>query len=417
MSAARTEPLARQALAFVLAGGRGSRLMELTDRRAKPAVYFGGKSPHHRFRAVERAEFRHPPHRGRHPVQGAQPDPPSAARLELLPPRAQRELRHPAGEPARLGDQWYVGTADAVYQNIDIIESYGAELHRRAGRRPRLQDGLRADAAAARRAAAPTSRSAASRCRAWRRPASASCMSTRTDRIIAFLEKPTDPPPHAGQAGHGARQHGHLRLRHEVPVRPAAARRRRSELEPRFRQGHHSLPRQERQGGRASLRRAPACAPSDEAEAYWRDVGTVDAYWEANIDLTDVVPGARSLRPRLADLDLCARSRRRPSSSTTRTAGAAGGRARWSRAAASSPAPRLRRSLLFTGVHVHSYARLENAVMLPYVDVGRGARLRKVVIDRGVEHSRGPRRRRGSRARRQALPPHRAAASASSPSR
>ena len=44
MSAARPEPLARQALAFVLAGGRGSRLLELTDRRAKPAVYFGGKS-------------------------------------------------------------------------------------------------------------------------------------------------------------------------------------------------------------------------------------------------------------------------------------------------------------------------------------------------------------------------------------
>ena len=44
MSAAGNEPLARQALAFVLAGGRGSRLLELTDRRAKPAVYFGGKS-------------------------------------------------------------------------------------------------------------------------------------------------------------------------------------------------------------------------------------------------------------------------------------------------------------------------------------------------------------------------------------
>ena len=52
---------------------------------------------------------------------------------------------------------------------------------------------------------------------------------------------------------------------------------------------------QERQGRGAPLRPAPACAPTAEAEAYWRDVGTVDAYWEANIDLTDVVPGARPL--------------------------------------------------------------------------------------------------------------------------
>ena len=114
-------------MAYVLAGGRGSRLMELTDRRAKPAVYFGGKIAHHRFRAVQCAELRHPPHRRGHAVQGAQPDPPPAARLELLPRRAQRELRHPARQQRVSETEWYAGTADAVYQNIDIIESYGPE--------------------------------------------------------------------------------------------------------------------------------------------------------------------------------------------------------------------------------------------------------------------------------------------------
>jgi glucose-1-phosphate adenylyltransferase len=44
----------------------------------------------------------------------------------------------------------------------------------------------------------------------------------------------------------------------------------------------------------------------------------------------------------------------------------------------------MRRSLLFTGVHVHSYARVDHAVILPYVDIGRGARLSRVVVDRGV---------------------------------
>ena len=99
----RGSPLARHAMAYVLAGGRGSRLMELTDKRAKPAVYLRRQVAHHRLRAVECAELRHPPHRRRHAVQGAQPDPPPAARLELLPPRAQRELRHPAGQPAHVG--------------------------------------------------------------------------------------------------------------------------------------------------------------------------------------------------------------------------------------------------------------------------------------------------------------------------
>ena len=95
---------ARHALAFVLAGGRGSRLHG-ADRPARQAGgLFRRQVAHHRFRAVERAQLRHPPHRGRDPVQGAQPDPSPAARLELLPPRAQRELRHPARQPARLGD-------------------------------------------------------------------------------------------------------------------------------------------------------------------------------------------------------------------------------------------------------------------------------------------------------------------------
>ena len=121
----RSSPISRTAMAYVLAGGRGSRLKELTDRRAKPAVYFGGKSRIIDFalsnalnsgiRRIGVADA----------VQGAQPDPPPAARLELPAARAQRELRHPAGQPARLGDQWYAGTADAVYQNIDIIEDYG----------------------------------------------------------------------------------------------------------------------------------------------------------------------------------------------------------------------------------------------------------------------------------------------------
>ncbi len=70
MRAVANEPLSRHALAFVLAGGRGSRLLELTDRRAKPAVYFGGKSRIIDFALSNALNFRHSPYRGRHPIQG-----------------------------------------------------------------------------------------------------------------------------------------------------------------------------------------------------------------------------------------------------------------------------------------------------------------------------------------------------------
>ncbi len=59
----KVSPLARDAMAYVLAGGRGSRLMEMTDKRAKPAVTLRVQVPHHRLRAVECLELGHPPHR------------------------------------------------------------------------------------------------------------------------------------------------------------------------------------------------------------------------------------------------------------------------------------------------------------------------------------------------------------------
>ena len=124
-----------------------------------------------------------------------------------------------------------------------------------------------------------------------------------SDRIIAFVEKPKDPPGMPGKPDMALASMGIYVFATQVPDRAAAPRRRRPGLQPRLRQGHHPLHRQERQGGGAPLL-ALLRALEPEAAAYWRDVGTVDAYWEANIDLTDIVPDARPLRPGLADLDL-----------------------------------------------------------------------------------------------------------------
>ena len=143
----KSGPLARTTMAYVLAGGRGSRLMELTDRRAKPAVYFGCKSRIIDFalsnalnsgiRRIGVATQYKAHSLIRHLQRGW-----NFFRVERnesfdILPASQRVSE----------TEWYAGTADAVYQNIDIIESYGPDHIIILGRRPRLQDGLRADAA------------------------------------------------------------------------------------------------------------------------------------------------------------------------------------------------------------------------------------------------------------------------------
>jgi glucose-1-phosphate adenylyltransferase len=120
-----------------------------------------------------------------------------------------------------------------------------------------------------------------------------------------------------------------------------------------------------------------------EAAPYWRDVGTVDAYWHANVDLTDIVP----------DLDLYDRAwpiwthaEVTPPAKFVHDIEGRRGEAISSLVSGGCivSGARVRRSLLSTGTHLHSYAALDGAVVLPNVDVGRGARLTNLVVDRGV---------------------------------
>ena len=121
-------PFARHAMAYVLAGGRGSRLLELTDRRAKPAVYFGGKSRIIDFalsnalnsgiRRIAVATQYKAHSLIRHLARGWNFFRPERNESFDVLPASQRVSE----------TMWYLGTADAVYQNIDIIESYGPQF-------------------------------------------------------------------------------------------------------------------------------------------------------------------------------------------------------------------------------------------------------------------------------------------------
>ena len=190
----------------------------------------------------------------------------------------------------RIAVDWYRGTADAVYQNLDILRrhepdyvlilagdhvykmDYGKMLAEHVWRAARHVDRLR--------------RGAGRRCpRAW-----AWCRSTPPGASSGSRRNRRSPRRMPGRPGHGAREHGHLRVQCGVSLRGAApAMRSDRRLEPRFRQRHHPAA-----GGEGAAvyahRFSDSCVNMVEGVPYWRDVGTIDAYWEANIELTKVVP-------------------------------------------------------------------------------------------------------------------------------
>ncbi len=203
------------------------------------------------------------------------------------------------------------------------------------------------------------------------------------DRITEFFEKPADPPGIPGQPDMALAVDGHLRVRDPLPVRGAAPRRRGPPFQARFRRATSSRTSSATGSAVAHRFERPACVPAPNSHPYWRDVGTIDAYWQANIDLTEIVPEL-DLYDR--DWPIWTHAEVTPPAKFVHDIDGRRGEAVSSLVSGGCivSGARTRRSLLFTGAHLHSHAVLEGAVVLPEVDVGRGARLTNVVVDRGV---------------------------------
>ena len=190
----------------------------------------------------------------------------------------------------------------------------------------------------------------------------------------------------AGDAGPSrqiALQHGHLCVRGEVSLRAVATRRGRTR-DPTHDFGKDIVPYIVTHGRAVAHHFSRSCVRSaNEQEAYWRDVGTVDAYWAANIDLTDFTPHL-DLYDR--DWPIWTYGEITPPAKFVHDQVGRRGQALSSLVSGGCiiSGATLRRTLLFTWVRVNSYASVENAVILPYVDIGRSARLTNVVVDRGV---------------------------------
>ncbi|WP_375257073.1 glucose-1-phosphate adenylyltransferase [Citreimonas sp.] len=374
--------LARDSMAFVLAGGRGSRLKELTDRRAKPAVYFGGKSRIIDFalsnalnsgiRKMSVATQYKAHSLIRHCQRGWNFF--RAERNEYLDilPASQRVDEH----------QWYLGTADAVTQNIDIVDSYDVKyVLILAGDHIYKMDYGKMIAQHAESGADVT----VGCLTVPRMEATAFGVMAvdNRDTITSFLEKPADPPgtpddPSVALASMGIYVFNWNLLR-DLLIRDAED----SNSSHDF--GKDIIPQIVSKGTAKAHRFEDSCVRhTPDAPAYWRDVGTVDAFWKANIDLTDFDP----------ELDLWDKewpiwtySEVAPPAKFIHDEANRRGTAVSSLVSGGCiiSGTEIRQSLLFTQVHTNSYASLEQAVVLPYARIARHARLKKVVIDRGVD--------------------------------
>ena len=373
--------LTNRSMAFVLAGGRGSRLKELTDRRAKPAVYFGGKAriidfalsnalnsgirkmaiatqykAHSLIRHCQRGWNFFRPERNEY--------------LDILP-ASQRVDEN----------MWYLGTADAVTQNIDIVDSYDVDyvlilagdhvykMDYEVMLRHHVESGADVTVGCL---TVPREEATAFGVMAV----------DADDRITDFLEKPADPPgtpddPTVALASMGIYVFDWKFLR-DLLIKDAADPNSRHDF------GGDLIPDIVKNGKAVAHRFERSCVKvSPDAPAYWRDVGTIDAFWKANIDLTDFTP----------DLDLWDRhwpiwtySEIMPPAKFVHDEESRRGTAVSSLVSGGCiiSGTEVRNSLLFTGVHSNSYSVLDHAVVLPYVTIERSARLTNVVIDRGV---------------------------------
>jgi len=368
--------LTSETLAIVLAGGRGSRLRALTDWRAKPAVPFGGK-----FRIIDfplsnciNAGIRH-----------------ISVVTQYKSHSLQRHLQRGWGflsgqfgefievlsAQQRTGEGWYAGTADAIYQNLDIMRHYNPEyVLVLAGDHIYKMDYGKMVAAHVANGADIT----------------VGCIPVPLDeakafgvmsvndegRIVEFAEKPGNPKPMPGDDEKSLASMG-------IYVFTAEYLRKRLMQDAKDETSSHDfgkdiIPSAIENANVFSFRFMNA---NTGAPGYWRDVGTIDAYWEANVDLANINPelnlydknwpiwtNQEQLPPAKFAFD--DEDRRGMAVDTMLSGGCL------------ITGSTVRHSVLFSNVRIHSFAEVEDSVVLPDVEIRRGCRIKRCVIDKGA---------------------------------
>ncbi|WP_137718558.1 glucose-1-phosphate adenylyltransferase [Methylobacillus flagellatus] len=371
--------LTKNTVALILAGGRGSRLKNMTDWRAKPAVPFGGK-----FRIID------------FPLSNCMNS--GVRRIGVvtqykshsLMQHIQRGWGFLRGEfnefvellPAqqRIQEEWYKGTADAVFQNLDILRNIGAEyVLILAGDHIYKMDYGQMLAAHVRNKADMT----------------VACINVpledakgfgvigvdENDRVVEFAEKPVNPKPLPDNPEQAFASMGiyvfNASFLYEQLIRDADDPRSNHDF------GQDIIPYMIRKYRVYAHRFTDSCVGATDGNYYWRDVGTVDAYWEANMELTKVVPELNlydktwpiwTYQEQLPPAKFVFNNPERCGRATDSVV--SGG--------CIISGSSVTDSVLFSDVRVNSYSSIESSVILPNVDVGRYVTLKRVVVDKGA---------------------------------
>ena len=370
--------LPRRAMALVLAGGRGSRLKDLTDRRAKPAVHFGGK-----FRIIDFA-LSNCVNSGIRRI-GVVTQYKSHSLLRHIQ-RGWSFLRNEFNEfidllPAqqRMDDEsWYLGTADAVYQNLDILRShnpqyilvlagdhiykmdYGAMLADHVEKQADLTIGCievsLKDATAFGVMGIDENR-----------------------RVKAFIEKPSEPPVMPGRTDTALASMGiyifNAGFLFEQLLKDADTKGSSHDF------GKDIIPAVI---DKYIVNAYPFLDLQSGQQSYWRDVGTIDAYWAANMELIGVNPDMNlydktwpiwtyQAQTPPAKFVFDDEDRRGLAVDSMISGGCI------------VSGSKVRHSLLFTNVRVNSYSTVQDSIVLPDVVIGRHCRIHKAIIERGCE--------------------------------
>ena len=369
--------LTRDTLALVLAGGRGSRLYELTDWRAKPGVPFGGK-----FRIID------------FPLSNCINS--GIRRIGVLTQyKAHSLIRHlvrgwshfqgeldefveilPASQRSG-SEEWYQGTADAVYQNIDIMRTHTAKyiLILSGDHIYKMDYGdmlirhVEQDADMTISCLEVPVKEAAG--------AYGVMTVDETGRIIGFNEKPAKPSEIPGMPGYCLASMGNYLFKtgflYEQLIRDADTETSTHDF------GKDIIPSIIENNRVFAL---PFRDRKSQQRAYWRDVGTLDAFWEANMELVSITPELNLYDDEWPILTHQAQlapakfifddDERRGIATDSMVSGGC-----------LISGAKIKRSLLFSNVKVHSYAEVTDSVIMPDVDIGERAIVKKAIIDRG----------------------------------
>ncbi len=368
-------------LVIVLAGGAGERLAPLTKDRAKPAVYFGGpyriidfvlsncinSGLRHIFIATQYKSLS----LNRHIRQGWTVVSEELGEfIEILPPQK------------RVGEHWYQGTADAVYQNLySLIRESPKYVVVLAGDHVYKMDYQKMLRFHIDTAAEVTL--AAIEVPLEDGPRFGIVAVDESERVTGFLEKPRHPPAMPGNPNLALASMGIYVFDSEVLIRALQEDAAKADSQHDF--GKNIIPSLI---GRGHTYAYAFYDENKKSAKYWRDVGTIDAYYEAQMDLCQVNPEFNLYDP---DWPLRTYMPQAPPAKFVFAEDWRRGEAQDSLISQGCivSGSRIHGSILCPNVRVHSFCSIEQSILMPGVRVGRHARIKQAIVDRDVDIPRG----------------------------